>query len=200
VVTVYAIDGQASEGPILQTTNALGTNVAVFEIRRSGGGTNTPLRLLYEMHGSASEGVDYLDLPSIVEIPAGQRSTRVVIVPIDDQLPEKLESVVICLRRSPLASILETYAIGAPGQAAAVIADNDAPRLPYACLSDGLISWSTPAPDGECFRIECSSDLQHWTELCTLRVTEGALRYTDAEAMAYDRRFYRAVPVPCPAQ
>ncbi len=200
VVTVYAIDGQASEGPIIRTTNALGTNVAVFEIRRSGGGTNTPLRVLYEMHGTASEGVDYLDLPNIVEIPAGQRSTRVVIVPIDDELPEKLESVVICLRPSPLASILETYLVGAPGQAAAVIADNDVPRLPYACLGDGLISWSTPAPDGECFRIECSNDLQRWAELCTLRATGGSLDYTDAEAMAYDRRFYRAVPVSCPVQ
>jgi hypothetical protein len=207
VVTVYAIDSYASEGGLITAANPIAygtndirpyTNVAVFEIRRSGGNADSALRVLYEMHGTATEGVDYLDLPEIVEIPAGQRSARVVIVPIDDRLPEKLESVVICLRPSPAANILPGYVVGQPGQAAAVIADNDTPDIRCISLSDGVFHLCQPAPDGQCFRIECSTDLREWRVLGTVTALDGAIRYADAEGLAYERRFYRAIPVPCP--
>jgi Big-like domain-containing protein/Calx-beta domain-containing protein len=211
VVTVYAIDGYASEGPILSpytgsgglgantnTTVVIYTNRAVFEIRRSGN-LSSSLHVFYEMHGTATEGVDYLDVPGIAEIPAGATSARVVITPIDDTLREGLESVVICLRPSPVMSILPTYVVGRPAQAAAVIADNDTLRLACACLDDGVFHWCRPATNDQCYRIDCSSDLKEWTTLTTVRATEGAVSYTDPEGIAYDRRFYRAVPVPCPA-
>ncbi|HTD87530.1 MAG TPA: hypothetical protein VK850_13205, partial [Candidatus Binatia bacterium] len=208
VVTVYAIDSYASEGGLISATNPVGTyetnvirrytNVALFEIRRSGGSADTPLRVLYEMHGTATEGVDYLDLPEIAEIPAGQRSARVIVVPIDDALPEKLESVVICLRPSLLAGPLPGYVIGRPSEAAAVIADNDTPDIRCISLSDGVFHLCQPAPDGQCFRVECSTDLQQWTVLSTVTALEGAVRYADAEGIAYEHRFYRAIPVPCP--
>jgi hypothetical protein len=209
VVTVYAIDAYAAEGPFVISNSILGWigagtntivrgNTGTFEIRRTGD-LNTSLRVFYEMHGMATEGVDYLDLPGIAEIPVGARSARVVIVPIDDRLPERFESVIICLRPSPLASILPGYVVGRPGQAAAVIADNDTPPVPYICLRDGLFQWCRPATDSQCFRIDCSTDLKEWTELCTVRgTTDGTAHYVDAESRAYDRRFYRAVPVDCP--
>lgn len=215
VVTVFAIDGHASEGSIIWRTNEVGivepsgvnsssniaiwprTNTATFEIRRTGN-LDTGLRVFYEMHGTATEGVDYLDLPGVAEIPAGHRSTRVVVWPIDDRLPERLESVILCLRPSPLMSILPDYVVGRPSQAAAVIADNDLRRVPYVCLRDGVFHWCRPAPDGQCFRVECSTDLRDWAELATVRVSEGAVYYTDPDGPAHDRRFYRAVPVPCP--
>lgn len=208
VVTVYAIDGYASEGGIVLTndprmllpydTNGTIRNVAVFEIRRSGGNADLPLRVFYEMHGTATEGVDYLDLPEVAEIPAGARSARVTIVPIDDQLAEKLESVVICLRPSPSASILPTYVVGRPAEAGAVIADDDTPPIRCISLSDGVFHLCQPASDGQCYRIECSTDLREWTVLGTFTAIDGALRYVDAEGPAYERRFYRAIPVPCP--
>lgn len=219
VVTVVATDSHASEGPIIWHANSAGhieplgtnrwpnniiirplTNTATFEIRRSGGDLATSLRVFYETHGTATDGVDYDDLPGVVEIPAGQRAARVVVVPIDDRLPEKLESVVLCLRPSPVANPLPGYVVGRPASAAAVIADNDFPRLPVVCLRDGIFQWCRPAANGECFRIECSTDLREWIDLGTVSVTEGAIHYVDADAPANDRRFYRAVPVPCPAE
>ena len=201
VVTVYAIDSYASEGGFISATNPVGTyetnvirrytNVALFEIRRSGGSADTPLRVLYEMHGTATEGVDYLDLPEIAEIPAGQRSARVIVVPIDDALPEKLDAYA----RVPE---LPGYVIGRPSEAAAVIADNDTPDIRCISLSDGVFHLCQPAPDGQCFRVECSTDLQQWTVLSTVTALEGAVRYADAEGLAYEHRFYRAIPVPCP--
>jgi hypothetical protein len=152
------------------------------------------------MHGMATEGVDYLDLPEVAEIPAGHASARVVITPIDDELPEGLESVIICLRPSPEMSILPNYVVGRPGQAAAVIADNDTPLVAYVCLSDGVFHWCRPASNTECYRMECSTDLIHWTDLGTVRGTDGAVHYADAEGFAYDRRFYRAILVNCPAE
>lgn len=209
VVTVVATDPHASEGPIIAPYGVHGwigtnnnsviryTNTATFEIRRTGN-LNSSLRVFYEMHGTASEGVDYLDVPGSAEIPAGQRSARVVIEPIDDRLPEKLESVILCLRPSPMANILPGYVVGRPSQAAAVIADNDMPRVPVTSLRDGVFHWSRPATNGHCFRVECSNDLKEWIELCTMRVTEGAVHYVDAEAPANAVRFYRAVRAECP--
>ncbi|HKQ40239.1 MAG TPA: Calx-beta domain-containing protein, partial [Verrucomicrobiae bacterium] len=208
VVTVYAIDGYASEGGLITATKETYgtnvsrpyTNVAVFEIRRSGGNTDNPLRVFYEMHGTATEGVDYLDLPEVAEIPAGQRSARIVIVPIDDQLAENLESAIICLRPSPLANLLSDYVVGQPGQAGAVIADNDTPPVRCIALSDGVFHLCQPAADGQCFRIEGSTDLQQWTVLGTVAALDGAVRYVDPQGLAYERRFYRAIPVPCPTE
>ena len=216
VVTVAAIDAHASETPnifgtngppydatLVTDTNGIirpPANTATFEIRRTGGNLSLPLRVFYETHGTATEGVDYLDLPGVAEIPAGSRAARVVVWPIDDRLPEKLESVVLCLRPSPLLGPLPGYVIGRPGHAGAVIADNDTPRLPYTCLSDGVFHLCQPAADGRCFRIECSTDLKDWTVLDTVTATEGAVQYVDPDGGAYDRRFYRTVPVPCPVE
>ena len=52
----------------------------------------------YAIGGTASNGVDYLALPATVTIPAGQRKATIVVVPIDDSLPERIETVVLALR------------------------------------------------------------------------------------------------------
>ena len=188
VVSITAPDANASEHE---------TNTATFVIRREGD-TNRPLAVYYSIQGTASNGVDYLQLPSMAVIPLGERSARIVVTPINDDIAEPLESVIISLLPPPVMNSLPQYMVGFPARAAAVIADDDSPRPPCICLRDGLFHWCRPATNGMCFRIECSTDLLTWSELCTATATEGSVLYVDADAPSLRMRFYRAIPVPCP--
>src|SRR5262249_44627876 len=113
-VGIIATDPIAREGT---------TNTATFRIRRTGR-TNDALKVLYEIHGTASNGVDYVAIPDTVVIPAGRRSARIIITPIDDALPEHIETVVLRLLDA------DTYNVGQPRRAAALILDNDHHDLP----------------------------------------------------------------------
>jgi hypothetical protein len=145
VVTITASDAVASEGTNCwhwlgwtnhPSTDACCTNTATFVVRRAGV-TNTPLSVLYEIGGTASNGVDYAALPGSVTIPAGRRSAEIRIVPIDDALPERIETVVLSLIAPHLSSNEPPpYALGQPRRAAAIIVDNDQPRPLTGMLPD----------------------------------------------------------------
>jgi hypothetical protein len=87
-------------------------------VRRSGP-TNGALAVYYHVDGTASNGVDYAELPGMVTIPAGHRAVEFKVVPIDDRLPERLETVVLRLRVPPdLTSNVPPYLVGYRGRAA----------------------------------------------------------------------------------
>jgi len=169
--------------------NLGGTNTATFVVRRDGP-TNNDLTITYEIGGTASNGVDYVALPGSVVIPAARRSARIVVVPIDDALPEGIETVVLKLKPST------DYAVGFPSHAAAIVVDNDLPRPSCVLLPDHQFHFCEPATNGFCFRLEASSDLRHWVTVCTNVVTDGALHFVDPDAPPLDARFYRAEPEP----
>jgi hypothetical protein len=168
------------------SVNIGGTNTATFIVRRDTA-SSAALTVNYEISGTASNGVDYRTLPGSVQVPAGGRSARIVLMPIDDLLTEGIETVVLKLSASP------DYSIGVPSQAAAVIIDNDRPRPPCVMLRDRHFHLYCPATNGLCFRLESSSDLRGWTPLCTNIVTDGGLHFVDPD-LATNARFYRAVP------
>ena len=58
----------------------------MFTIRRDGP-TNASLTVTYDLGGTASNGVDYVELPGTATIPAGEQSTLISVVPIDDGPP-----------------------------------------------------------------------------------------------------------------
>jgi len=86
------------------------------------------------------------------------------------------------------------YVIGLPARAAAIIVDNDQPRPCTGRLPDRCFHLMQPGNNGAWFRIECSTDLVHWTALCTNSVTDGAIHFVDPDADMATQRFYRAVP------
>ena len=93
-----------------------GPKNAAFTVRRYGA-TNEDLTVLYDLGGSATNGVDYLPLPGTVVIPAGQRHAQITIVPLDDGAPDINSTVVLKLAPST------NYALGYPRSAAALILD-----------------------------------------------------------------------------
>jgi hypothetical protein len=188
---------EAASGAIVpQYTNIFcGTNTAVFEVRRMGSISND-LTVLYAIRGTASNGVDYVTLPGSVTIPAGRRSARVVVIPIDDTEVEGIETVILALTPSPLDVYPPPYKVGCPGKAAAIILDNDTPPPPPIRLPDGSFHVTWPATLGSGYRIESSPDLQNWT-LCLSNVVTGpVLNYVDPDASSSAMQFYRVVEEP----
>lgn len=124
VVSVTAPAANASEA---------GPTPGTFTITRTSGGS--PLTVFYTMTGSASNGVDYVNalggaLSGSVTFAAGDLSTNITIVPVDDAVPEVTEAV----RLSITPSI--TYA-GADS-ATITISDNETPQLTIANVSSQM--------------------------------------------------------------
>ena len=204
VVSIVARDPVATEGTNcyhwpgwptpLPGNNLNGTNTATFAVRRDGP-TNNSLTIFYTVGGTATNGGDYKLIPGTVVIPAGQRVAPIIIWPVDDVLPERIETVVLGLVEPPYGSPLPSpYIVGRPARAAAIIVDNDQPRPCTGRLSDRCFHLTQPGANGSWFRIESSTDLVNWTVICTTSVTDGAIHFVDPDADEASQRFYRAVP------
>jgi hypothetical protein len=206
-VTITATDPVASEGTNCWSWQGFAdgpdrsgciTNTATFVVRRFGP-TNEALTVHYRVAGSASNGADYSELGGEVTIPAGRRAVPIVVVPMDDTEPECTETVLLALRVPPATiTAVPPYLIGDPGRAAAIIVDNDRPRPVTGMLPDRCFHFMKPGRNGTWFRIECSTDMVHWTPLGTNCVTDGALHFVDLDTDGLPTRFYRAVPEDAP--
>jgi hypothetical protein len=179
VVTITAPDGYGREG--------VPPNPCAFVVRRSGR-ADYPINVHFAISGTASNGVDYARLPDFVSIPAGRRTARIEVTPIDDRRPEPIESVI--LRVLPAA----LYNVGRPDAAAAIIVDNDAPQPLTRALSDRSFHLRAEGPEGGCYRIEVSTNLRDWEPVCTTTVLDGALHFVDPDAGQNAMRFYRMLP------
>src|SRR5205814_1452826 len=125
VVTIVASDPVAAES---------GLDKGRFTVSRTGD-TNKPLGVFYTIGGTAEEGVDYLEISdpnsffhvltglNFLEIPAGAHSADIVVTPIDDNLAEGSETVLVQLRPQPWWPVV----VGAPSNAVVTILDDDGP-------------------------------------------------------------------------
>ena len=108
-VNIFALDPFARERSFFHRADT-----ASFLVHRSGS-LKTDLTVYYDLSGSASNGVDYLQLPGRVTIRAGHSVALVVIAPRRDSVREGREDVRITLRPPPAGS--STYRIGKYPQA-----------------------------------------------------------------------------------
>jgi hypothetical protein len=66
-------------------------------------------------------------------------------------------------------------------------------------LPDGLFHACEHLSNG-CFRVEISTNLVNWDIICTNAVADGMARHIDPDAVNSLLRFYRIIPIPCPAE
>jgi subtilisin-like proprotein convertase family protein/outer membrane biosynthesis protein TonB len=92
---------------------------AIFTVTRSGGDNSKAETVYYTVGGTAENGTDYVKLAGIVEIPAGQTSAVVTLLPQDDSTYEELESVTFSV------SSHSSYELGETTTGTATIEDND---------------------------------------------------------------------------
>src|SRR5207302_3062771 len=99
--------------------------------------------------GTASNGVDYVEIADHITIPAGATSADIEINAIDDHFVEGPESVIITLQPPACVMIYppppECYLVGARGRAEATIRDDDVaepnkpPLVSVAVPTDGSV-------------------------------------------------------------
>jgi len=124
VVSVTATTPDAKEA---------GPTPGVFTITRSAGGT--PVTINYTLSGTATNGVDYNNalggpLSGSVTFAANDLSTNIVVVPVDDAIPEVSESIKLSI--NPSGSYF-----GA-GSAIVTISDNETPQLTITNVSSQM--------------------------------------------------------------
>ncbi len=169
-----------------------GPKIATFTVHRFGD-TNDNLTVPYNIGGTASNGVDYVALPGVVTIPAGERRALITIVPIDDGPPDVNKTVILSLE--PSANVPPDYVIGFPPRAAAVIIDPSCPWPLTGLLPDKCFHLAMPGPDAAWFYVQCSADLVNWTAICTNQVVNGSIDFIDPDAPGNPLKYFRAVPL-----
>ena len=172
-----------------------GPKTATFTVFRWGD-TNGDLPVTYDIGGTASNGVDYVALPGLVTVPAGERRALITIVPIDDGPPDVSKTVVLTL--TPSTNTPPDYLVGIPRRAAAVIIDGNGPRPVTGMLPGNCFRLVRPGPDAAWFSIECSTNMINWLPVCTNQVVNGSIDFVDPDAPGSPARFYRIVPLTGP--
>jgi len=115
-VTLTVAEGTVTEG---------GAGRAALVVRRSHG-TENALRVFYRVAGDARNSLDYERLEGSVLIPAGSHEATIEIIPLDDEVFERVERVALQLKPAPRNS--PKYRIGTARAQAIRILDNDPPE------------------------------------------------------------------------
>jgi hypothetical protein len=168
-----------------------GPKNATFAVYRSGK-TNSALTVTYAIGGTASNGLDYVTLPGIATIQAGQRLAMIPIVPLDDGPPDHNSTVILHL--IPSTTTPPAYVVGSPASAAALILYSPSPTAAIGALPDRTFHLNAAGPNGAWFHVEYSTDMFKWTPICTNQVVNGSVDFIDPSASTGQGRFYRAVP------
>lgn len=182
VVRIVATDPVAREGT---------TNHARFLVLASRP-VSAPLSVYYRIGGTASNGVDYVEVPAHAVIPEGARAVAIDIVPKKDESPEGAETVLLRLMESPTPA--DAYRIGRPAVAAALILDGLHPLPGLARLADGALHLRLPYAPGLPYRIETSTNLVDWQIVGSAVCTENSVSILEPDPQAAPARFYRLVP------
>ncbi len=110
-----------------------------FTVSRSS--SSDPLTVYYAVSGTATMGSDYQPLAGFVLFAAGQSTATIQVVPIDDDLVEGNESVVVSLVAD------DAYQVGSPSEAAVVIVDNDLTAVDHDAVSQQNVMGSVVSGD-----------------------------------------------------
>ena len=92
------------------------------------GPTNQMLNVFYQVHGTATNGVDYVTIGDWVMIPAGIRTNTVIVSPLNHG-QTNIETVVVKLSAS-LLGIAQNYQIGYPDSATVYITPDGVTNIP----------------------------------------------------------------------
>src|SRR5262245_36602532 len=102
------------------TASELGLAAGEFTVTRSGGNLATPLAVTVVIGGTATNGIDYVSISTIITIAASETTGTRAITPFGDNRIEGDETVVLSIGSSA------NYAIGAQNTDTVTIADNPA--------------------------------------------------------------------------
>jgi hypothetical protein len=138
-VSVQATDPLASEP---------GGNPGTFTISRADGATSA-LTLSFTLSGTATNGVDYTEIPTNVTFAAGQTSTNIAIVPASEPKASRYKTVILTLRRDAVANppAVPSFIVGSMNRAIVYLVynyTNVAPKVAWLTPTNGASFLSRP--------------------------------------------------------
>jgi hypothetical protein len=188
VVSITAPDPNASQGTWLSTLGAPATNTGRFEISRAVAAA-TSLNVNVSIAGTASNGVDYLALPTYVTIPANSNAASLLVVPTGSNLAFDPSTIVVSVL--PDAN----YQLGNTTNATVMLIQYEAepggPPVPDFKLH--LFVGTNLA--GQVFTIQASTNLIDWAEIGTGTNIFGVVTVSETNRTRFRQRFFRAFPV-----
>ena len=172
---------------VFQLETNCGPKDAIFTVFRVGE-TNDDLKVNYSFGGTAGNGVDYVTLNGVVVVPAGQQQAPITVIPLYSKLTHPISTLILTV------AVSTNYVVGRPKSAAAIILDSQSPQPATGFLPGNLFQISSTGPEGAWFCVQYSTDLIHWTPLCTNQVISGVVDFVDPDALSQPNRFYEIVP------
>jgi len=169
-----------------------GPKAASFTVRRFGSASSA-VTVNYKIGGTASNGLDYVALPGTVTISAGSAYALIPVIPIDQGSNQLAKTVILTLTAS--SNTPPGYAIGQPSRAEAVIYHSWIRPAPW-WVAGGGFHVSASGPDGAWFVLQNSTDLVHWTTICTNQVFQGSIDVIDPNPPGNPSGFYRIQALP----
>jgi hypothetical protein len=108
-----------------------GINQGEFTFTRFGT-TNTDVQVFYTISGTASNGLDYVQITNYCTIPAGKLSATLPIVPLFDNLVEGPETVILMLAADP------AYTLDSASLSGTVIINDDEPMVSVTAINSNV--------------------------------------------------------------
>jgi hypothetical protein len=163
-----------------------------FRIEREGS-TNDALQVFYTLSGTAQNGMDFLQLPEVVGLPAGASNVLVEVLPVDDDLAEGNEFVVLSLSPSPDFSynVLKSW-----DQLAIEDSPNATHRLAFGERFGGDIVLLVYGPLGRTCAIETSTNLLTWQPFATITIDFAPTSVSIPPMWQDTSRFYKSRLLP----
>jgi hypothetical protein len=131
---------------IVASTSSIAENVStpgVFTVTRSFDpppvDTTDPLTVYYSVAGTATNGDDYNTLSGSVTIPAGETSTTIEINPIDDNVYEDTQTVILTINSDA------AYTPGIASAAINISSDDGPPVITFSSASSSGLENTSPA-------------------------------------------------------
>lgn len=147
---VFLEEGSFGSAPFIVETSSLANDDITYEgcapatiTFSRPNATNQPLIINYTIGGTATMGVDYQTIPTSVTIPAGQTSTSIQIVGIEDNFPELTETII--LTYSTGCNTFETITIFLMDKPPVTATVADAPSI---CNGSGPVALSATGGGG----------------------------------------------------
>jgi hypothetical protein len=125
-----------------------GANPGVFTISRADGASSA-LTLSFNLGGTATNGVDYEEVPTTVTLAAGQTSTNIVITPVSEPQAAKYKTVTLTLPRNAVANppAVPAFIVGSMNRAVVYIVynyTNVPPKVTWLTPTNGASFLSRP--------------------------------------------------------
>lgn len=126
IATITATNAAAAENTPPTSTGLFTVDLGAPNI------SGIPIVVTYNVMGTASNGIDYTTIGASVSIPNGQQSRTVSIAPVDDQIQEGAETVILTLTDSS-----PDYDLGGAASRTAVVnvADNDQANISISAIA-----------------------------------------------------------------